>query len=63
LKIFEKLNKLETDLEDLKKDQFIIKTDISKIKEDLCFLTNDKEFMDVNNFINSFNEILKFYDY
>ena len=63
LKIYEKLNKLETDFQDMKKGQGGIETDIIKIKEEICLLTNDKEFMDVNNFVNSFNEISKFYNY
>ena len=63
LKIYEKLNKLEVDFADLKKGQSCTETDIKKIKEEICFLTNDKEFMDVNNFINSFNEISKFHNY
>jgi len=63
LKIYEKLNKLETDFADMKKGQSSMETDIKKIKEEICLLTNDKEFMDVNNFINSFNEISKFHNY
>ena len=63
LKILEKMNKLETDFGEMKKGQGGIETDIKKIKVEICLLTNDKEFMEVNNFINSFNEILKFYNY
>jgi hypothetical protein len=63
LKIFEKLNKLQIDFEDFKKVQSGIETDIKKIKEEICLLTNDKEFMDVNNFINRFYEISKFHNY
>ena len=47
----------------MKKSQSSMETDIKKIKEEICLLTNDKEFMDVNNFINSFNEISKFHNY
>jgi hypothetical protein len=54
LKIYEKQNKLEKDFEDMKNNQSNIEKDIQKIKDELCLLTNDKEFMDVNNFINSF---------
>ena len=54
LKIYEKQNKLEKDFEDIKKNQSNMEKDIKKIKDELCLLTNDKEFMDVNNFINSF---------
>ena len=63
LKILEKMNKLETDFGDMKKGQSSMETDIKKIKDELCLLTNDKEFMEVNNFINSFNEISKFHNY
>ena len=48
LKIYEKLNKLETDFADMKKGQSGIETDIKKIKNEICLLTNDKEFMEVN---------------
>ena len=63
MKIFEKLNKLQIDFEDFKKVQSGIETDIKKIKEEICLLTNDKEFMDVNNFINRFYKISKFHNY
>ena len=63
MKIFEKLNKLQIDFEDFKKVQSGIETDIKKIKEEIYLLTNDKEFMDVNNFINRFYEISKFHNY
>ena len=63
LKILEKMNKLETDFGDMKKGQSSMETDIKKIKDEICLLTNDKEFMEVNNFINSFNEISKFHNY
>ena len=48
LKIYEKLNKLETDFADMKKSQSGMETDIKKIKNEICLLTNDKEFMEVN---------------
>lgn len=48
LKIYEKLNKLETDFADIKKGQSGMETDIKKIKNEICLLTNDKEFMEVN---------------
>jgi hypothetical protein len=63
LKILEKLNKQETDFSDMKKSQSNIEKDIKKINEEMCLLTNDKEFMEVNNFINNFNEISKFHNY
>ena len=63
LKILEKMNKLETDFGEMKKGQGGIETDIKKIKDEICLLTNEKEFMEVNNFINSFNEISKFHNY
>jgi len=48
LKIYEKLNKLETDFADMRKGQSGMETDIKKIKNEICLLTNDKEFMEVN---------------
>ena len=60
LKIYEKLNKLETDFADMKKSQSSMEVDIKKIKEEICLLTNDKEFIEV---IKNFNKILKFYNY
>ena len=60
LKIYEKQNKLETDFADMKKGQSGMETDIKKIKEEICLLTNDKEFMDVNNFINSLMKFRSF---
>jgi hypothetical protein len=48
LKIYEKLNKLEIDFADMKKSQSGMETDIKKIKNEICLLTNDKEFMEVN---------------
>ncbi|RHZ89987.1 hypothetical protein Glove_9g355 [Diversispora epigaea] len=41
LKIYEKLNKLETDFADMKKGQSGMETDIKKIKNEICLLTND----------------------
>jgi hypothetical protein len=38
----------------MRKSQSGMETDIKKIKNEICLLTNDKEFMEVNNFINSF---------
>ncbi|CAG8728166.1 23324_t:CDS:2 [Dentiscutata erythropus] len=46
LKIYEKLNKLETDFADMKKSQSSMEVDIKKIKEEICLLTNDKEFIE-----------------
>ncbi|RHZ72316.1 hypothetical protein Glove_243g2 [Diversispora epigaea] len=46
LKIYEKLNKLEIDFADMKKGQSGMETDIKKIKNEICLLTNDKEFME-----------------
>jgi hypothetical protein len=60
LKIYEKLNKLETDFADMKKSQNSMEVDIKKIKEEICLLTNDKEFIEV---IKNFFKILKFYNY
>jgi len=48
LKIYEKLNKLEIDFADMKKSQSGMETDIKKIKNEICLLTKDKEFMEVN---------------
>jgi hypothetical protein len=48
LKIYENLNKLETDFADMRKGQSGMETDIKKIKNEICLLTNDKEFMEVN---------------
>ena len=51
LKIYEKLNKLETDFADMRKGQSGMETDIKKIKNEICLLTNDKEFMEVNYYV------------
>lgn len=58
LKIYEKLNKLETDFVDMKKGQSGMETDIKKIKNEICLLTNDKEFMEVNYYF--INSLMKF---
>jgi hypothetical protein len=58
LKIYEKLNKLETDFADMKKGQSGMETDIKKIKNEICLLTNDKEFMEVNYYF--INSLMKF---
>jgi hypothetical protein len=63
IKIYEKQTKLEKDFEDIKKGQGGMEADIKKLKDEICLLTNDKEFMDVNNFINRFYEISKFHNY
>ncbi|RHZ63519.1 hypothetical protein Glove_329g90 [Diversispora epigaea] len=51
LKIYEKLNKLETDFADMKKGQSGMETDIKKIKNEICLLMNDKKFMESVNLI------------
>ena len=60
LKTYEKLEKLERDFADIKRGQSVIETDIKKIKDEVRLLTNDKEFTDVNNFINSFMKFRSF---
>jgi hypothetical protein len=44
------LNKIENELVDIKKGQSNMEIDVKKIRNEMCILTQDKEFIDVNNF-------------